>query len=702
MKRLFGSALALACASLAFAPPASAAAPALFSMDDVLSAPFVDALTASPDHRALAWTVHERGTRNIAVWKDGVARKATSFADDDGAELDAVQFTPDKSAIVFERGGAGQDGGGENPDPTAPAQRAPRRIMLTSIAGGTTTDLGEGGEPAISPKGDRVAWIAKGQVVTAMLSTIDGGKTWSAAKPAPLFTVRGTASAPLWSPDGSRLAVVDRRGDHAFVAIYAPGAKNVVFAAPDFANDGSPAWSPDGSSIALVRRPARAIGWTVYDGPPAQPWSIVVADARTGAGRVVWHADRGMGHEFSAPGDVAHLWWSRGAQIGFMWEKDGWRHLYAVSAHGGVARLLTPGAFEVEQVTPTADRAALVYTSNQGDLDSRHVWKVAFDGGAPERLSGGSANQWSPAALGDGSYAYIDAGYASPPAVTLLAMGTTHVLSASPTPSEFPAAGLVAPRVVTFHAPDGLLLHGQLLVPADGAARHPALIFVHGGPQRQMLPGFDSMEAYTNLYELTQELVNRGFEVLSVNYRDGIMYGHDFREAPHRGYFGASEYQDVLAGAAFLRTRGDVDTKRLGIFGLSYGGYLTALALARNSDLFAAGADMSGVHDWRQILDAWMEHPVGTPEQRAIAYASSPVSRLATLRSPIFLSQGDDDRNVPFAQGVDFAQRLHDRGADVTELVTPDETHEYIVYAHELTLYQAVSNFLATRLRAPR
>ncbi|HTJ24712.1 MAG TPA: prolyl oligopeptidase family serine peptidase [Candidatus Limnocylindria bacterium] len=701
MKRLYGMALALGCAALVFTP-AAAAPPALFSMDDVLSAPFVEDLTASPDHRALVWTVHERGARNVAVWKDGVARNVTSYADDDGAELDAVQFTPDESAVVFERGGAGQDGGGENPDPTAPAKRAPRRIVLASIAGGSTLELGEGGEPAVSPKGDRVAWIAKGQVVSATLSTDDHGKTWSAGKPEPLFTVRGTASAPLWSPDGSRIAVVDHRGDHTFVAIYALGAKDLVFAAPDFANDGFPAWSPDGTSIALVRRPARAIGWSVYDDPPAQPWSIVVADARTGAGRVVWRADRGMGHEFSAPGDAAHLWWSRDGEIGFMWEKDGWRHLYAVPARGGAARLLTPGAFEVEQVTPTADRTALLYTSNQGDLDSRHVWKVAFAGGAPGRVSGGPTNQWSPAALGDGSFAFIDAGYANPPQVTLFASGSTHALSAEPTPRVFPASALVEPRVVTFHAPDGLLLHGQLLVPADGAARHPALVFVHGGPQRQILPGFNTMEAYTDLYELTQELVNRGFEVLSINYRDGIMYGHDFREPPHRGYLGASEYQDVLAGAAFLRARADVDAKRLGIYGLSYGGYLTALALARNSDIFAAGADMSGVHDWRQILDAWMEHPVGTAQQRAIAYASSPVSGIATLRSPIFLSQGDDDRNVPFAQGVDFAERLRDRGADVTDLVTPDETHEYIVYAHELALYQAVSNFLAARLHAPR
>lgn len=179
MTRLLRSALALVCAAFVFVPPPVRAAPRTFAMDDVLSAPFVDQLAASPDHRALVWTVHERGTRNVAVWKDGAARKVRSFTDDDGVELDAAQFTPDGNAIVFEHGGAGQDGGGENPEPTAPAQRAPRRIILTALASGTNVDVGEGGEPAISPRGDRIAWIARGQVVSATVASTDSGRTWT-------------------------------------------------------------------------------------------------------------------------------------------------------------------------------------------------------------------------------------------------------------------------------------------------------------------------------------------------------------------------------------------------------------------------------------------------------------------------------------------------------------------------------------------
>lgn len=200
---------------------------------------------------------------------------------------------------------------------------------------------------------------------------------------------------------------------------------------------------------------------------------------------------------------------------------------------------------------------------------------------------------------------------------------------------------------------------------------------------------------------IRQALVNRGFVVLSINYRSGIMYGHDFREAPHTGWRGASEYHDVLAGVAFLRTRPDVDGRRLGIYGLSYGGYLTALALARNSDIFAAGADQAGISDWAALFDTEYGHRVGTPAQRRVAFDASPDASLARWRSPLYLSQADDDRNVPFNQSIDLATRLQSRGIDVTQAAVPDDLHAYVLYAHELTRFEGTADFLSARLHAP-
>ena len=168
-------------------------------------------------------------------------------------------------------------------------------------------------------------------------------------------------------------------------------------------------------------------------------------------------------------------------------------------------------------------------------------------------------------------------------------------------PADFPAAQLVTPEAL-FKSSDGLEIHGQLFKTAGGPAKRPALIYVHGGPPRQMLLGWHYMGYYANDYGVNQYLASRGFIVLSVNYRLGIGYGHAFHHPEHAGARGASEYLDVLAGAKYLQARPDVDASRLGIWGGSYGGYLTALALGRNSDIFAAGVDIHGVHNWdRQV-----------------------------------------------------------------------------------------------------
>ncbi|MBV8750885.1 MAG: S9 family peptidase [Candidatus Eremiobacteraeota bacterium] len=699
-------ALAFGAAAVLCSTAASAGTRA-FTVDAALSAPYPDLLTASPDHRVLLWTVHTRGARNLALWKDGTVRLVTHETADDGQDMSDPQLLADGSAVLYARGGSSQSDtqGGTNPNPLGLAEPPSRRIVLTSLASGTSYDVGEGINPVLSPKGDRVAWESHGSVMVATLATTDGGATWTVGKPAPPFTVRGGVGELTWSPDGTRLAFTIDRGDHAWVGAYTLGATNIVYVAPGFEQDGMPAWSPDGTKIAFVRRPGPAYrDDPAYDPPSSAPWSLVVADARSGAGRLVWTADRGMGHAYASYSlGGPSLWWSGdGQRVAFLWEKTGWIHLNSVDARGGAARDLTPGRFEVEQVAPTADGRALLYTSNQGDLDRRHIWRVGFAGGAAERITGGDDSQWTPVGLADGSVAYVNGGWAAPPQVTHLAGGAAHSLVAAPTPREYPADAFVRPRPVTFRAADGLTIHGQLFVPQDGAAEHPALIFDHGGPSRQMLPGYHYMEPYTKLYQLNQVLANRGFVVLSINYRSGIMYGHDFREAKHAGWHGASEYQDVLAGAALLRARPDVDRKHLGIWGLSYGGYLTALGLARNSDIFAAGADQAGISDWRGLFDFYLGKPAGSAEQRRIAYEASTDASLVHWRSPIYLSQADDDRNVPFSEAVDLATRLRERGISVTESAVPNDAHAYLTYAHELARFEETADFLSAHLGARR
>jgi dipeptidyl aminopeptidase/acylaminoacyl peptidase len=197
---------------------------------------------------------------------------------------------------------------------------------------------------------------------------------------------------------------------------------------------------------------------------------------------------------------------------------------------------------------------------------------------------------------------------------------------------------------------------------------------------------------------MNQYLANRGFVVLSINYRLGIMYGYKFRNPSNGGWHGGSEYQDVLAGAKWLQKQSYVDPNRIGLYGLSYGGLLTALGLARNSDVFKAGADFAGVHDWATAFDHDYGHPVGTPEQRKIAHMSTAEGYLDTWKSPVLIEQGDDDRNVAFSQSVDLATKLRARGVTVETQVFPDETHENQVWAHLVEQYWTAEAFLAKYL----
>jgi dipeptidyl aminopeptidase/acylaminoacyl peptidase len=220
-----------------------------------------------------------------------------------------------------------------------------------------------------------------------------------------------------------------------------------------------------------------------------------------------------------------------------------------------------------------------------------------------------------------------------------------------------------------------------------------------------MLLGWHYSDYYANTYAVNQYLASRGYVVLSVNYRLGIGYGYDFHQPPDAGPRGAAEYRDVLAAVEWLRAQPGVDGKRIGIWGGSYGGFLTALALARNSDLFAAGVDLHGVHDWtaertRSLLEPRYEKAPDVARALDVAWSSSPVASVKTWRSPVLLIHGDDDRNVRFAQTVDLARRLAAAKVPFEELIIPDDTHHWMRHANALRADSATAEFFDRKLRA--
>jgi dipeptidyl aminopeptidase/acylaminoacyl peptidase len=690
------------------APAALAGQPARFTLEQVKGYPYPQELSASATGQRIVWAMQERGQRNLYA-AEGPAftpRRLTSYLRDDGQELTGVTLSPDGQWVVYVRGG---DHGSNwddalpvNPlgDPVAP------RVQVWSVpfAGGEPRLLGEGEAPVITPGSDFVL-LERDRAIWRV--PIDGSRP--AAR---LISARGTLSSAEVSPDGRRVAFVSDRGDHAFIGVYENDSTPIRWIAPSTGRDRSPRWSPDGTRLAFVRLPGSGGAPDSILARRHSPWSIWVGDVATQQARVLWTAPRTLPGSVPNTHGGTNLHWAAGDRIAYLSYEDGWPHLYSLPAAGGTPTLLTPGRFMLEHIRLSPDGRTLVASANAGDtpgdIDRRHVVAVPVDRAAMRILTPGTGLEWTPVVLGDNrTVAFLSATPQRPPLPAVLPLdgGTPRLLAEDRLPADFPTAALVTPRSVTWRAPDGVTVYGQLFEPRGAAGRRPAVIYVHGGPPRQMLTGWHYSDYYANAYALNQYLASRGFVVLSVNYRLGIGYGWEFHNPPASGARGAAEYQDVKAAVEWLRTQPGVDAARIGIYGGSYGGFLTAMALARDSDLFAAGVDIHGVHDWtteraRGIMnrDRYEEAP-DVARALEVAWQSSPVASMATWRSPVLLIHGDDDRNVRFSQTTDLVKRLAARGVPFEELVIPDDTHHFMLHANWLRVNAATAAFLEKHLR---
>jgi dipeptidyl aminopeptidase/acylaminoacyl peptidase len=672
-----------------------------FTIEQVLSAPFPSFLTTAADAPRVAWIFDHKGERNIWVADapDFLPRQLTHYTDDEGQQIASLRLSPDGKTIVYARG-TELNKEGTSANPLSLAKMPKQQAWAVNVGGAEPRLLGDIGcseegceDLQISPDSKTVVWPAKKHIWIAPLQK----------KAEQLEELLGESDMPRWSPDGKRIVFRSNRKDHSFIAVVELATKKITYLAPGTSRDAAPQWSPDSKRVVFIRQPGKEFKRPLIPEYP-RPWSLWIADAQTGEGRELFRS--GTAKEDSLPlFAFESLKFTDNGRIIFASEKDGRNHLYSIGADGGPSQLLTKGDFDVEEVALSGDRKSMLYTSNQNDVDRRHIWRVSATGGDPKALTSGETIEWNPVETSDGKNVLCLGSTATSPSMPYrVTPSGRELIAKNAIPPEFPASQLVAPKQVVFKSEDGLDIHGQLFVPKNQTERGPALIFTHGGPFRQMLLGWHYMQYYYDAYGMNQYLASKGYTVLSVNYRLGIMYGRAFREPPNSVWRGASEYKDVVAGAKFLQTLENVDPHRIGLWGGSYGGFLTAMGLARNSDIFKAGVDFHGVHDWATFLQTWavaenVEAAPDVKEARDLAFKSSPVASAAAWRSPVLFVHGDDDRNVPFQQTTDLVEKLHAH-VDLEELVFPDEIHDLLRRESWIRAYKATAQFFDRKLGA--
>lgn len=558
--------------------------------------------------------------------------------------------------------------------------------------------------PAFSPDGDRLAFSRDGQL---FVEDLRSGQLWQVTE------IEGeglSLAAWRWSPDGRRFACAVRAGAGRRLVLPnysgrvvtaanfprtlpgdpATGVKTLVIPAeggPSVEMDagpwgekvysfGAPKWSPD--SRRLLR--------TVVH-PDLKRAAILVMDPATGKAHVAAEETDAAWIEpyFAA-------WSPDSRQILFSSERDGWKHLYIVSKDGGEPRQITRGAWEVDNDRsfghePQWAGDYIYFASTEAGTAERQFYRMRPDGTGKERLSSREGLNIGNVSEDRRDLAMTIADVKSP--LDLYVNGER--VTSSPRP-EFASYPWPESRFVHFPSRgDRKAVAARLLLPPGyqledrGRKPRPAIIFVHGsGYATSVLKQWGAYQEQRFVFDCY--LANRGYVVLDPDYRGSSGYGRDWRTGVYR-HMGGPDLDDVLGGVDYLRGLGNIDMRRIGIWGSSYGGFMTAMAMFLAPDTFRAGASFSAVDDWENYNAYYTEQRLAKPQENPEAYRrSSPVHFSSRLQNPLLIVHGIVDNNVMFQDAVQLSEKLIHEGKDFEEIFYPEESH---MFARDETLIDA-------------
>jgi dipeptidyl aminopeptidase/acylaminoacyl peptidase len=662
----------------------------------------------SPDGARVAFVWDRGGVQNLYL-VDRVGGWPEPLTDYREGALSPPFFSPDGGTIYYERGGE-----------------------LWSLAAGDTTRRSPlaifGTEAAesgvrLSPDGSQVAFVRLGDVWVRQLET---------GRERRLTVTLVPETGLEWSPDGERIAFqyarsTPREDEHPFaggklafrrveqeppdvgVVSVAGGAVAAVASSP--ASEHAPRWV-DSRTLVLQR---------------------VSLDYRT---RDVLLADVVTGELRSLHRDHDERWWSLsflaaepkpspgGRFVAFVSDRSGWDSLYVSATVDGTVHRITGDGEEIRRYAWSPDGNRIAFDTNRGHPGQRHL--ALADVTRPESpvtrvLTEGRGTNVQPPAPGGFALAHSTGGW-SPDGTKLLFQHTDPRRPAElfwiaagggeppreltySLPQSIDRDSLVEPELVHYPSTDGRQVPAYLFVPRnlDRSKKHPAVVWIHGDGIAQNYDGWHVRRDYAVYYSFHQYLVQRGFIVLAPDYRGSVGYGREWRVAPYRD-LGGIDYEDIAASVPYLDGLLYVDAARIGIWGLSYGGFLTLQALTLDPHLFRCGVDVAGVHDFRFWFrdpgGIWVGGRLGDPRENPDAYArAAPVTRADRIERPLLVLHGTADVNVPFLESLALVDELLKKGKDVDFAVYPGEYH-YFHREHVLRdAWRRVEEFFERHLR---
>jgi dipeptidyl aminopeptidase/acylaminoacyl peptidase len=447
--------------------------------------------------------------------------------------------------------------------------------------------------------------------------------------------------------------------------------------------------------------------------------TISVVDIKTGDARVVQEDVKQKFWSVTGDAQAGSQASPDGKWISFLSDRDGYDQLYVMPANGaaGSATQITKGAFETWRPSWSPDSTRIVFDSNAGpNPGSRHIGVATLSSGpasASVRMltTGRGADaypQWSP----DGTkvlYQHSDPqNSADLYVIDAIAPNAKPVRLTDSMPASIDKSQLTAPELVHYKGPDGKDVPAYLFVPKNlnRAVKHPAIVWIHGDGVNQNYDGWHIQRNYAVYYSIHQYFLQRGYVVLAPDYRGSIGYGSDWREGVHMDV-GGKDFRDAGMANTYLKTLPYVDAARVGVWGLSYGGFFTLLAVTEMPTAYRAAINVAGVSDYALYYNdpyhgTWTSSRIGTPEENPAVYAqASPVSHVDRLQTPLLVLHGTADVNVPYLHSVKLIDELvkKGKGSLVEFMMYPGEFH-YFTREHVLKdAWSRVSAFWDKHLR---